>query len=184
MELLDSGCNTTTSRRQNTNYESDNHRLSGMLSDSQSEKEAPTGQQQFIALMNPLYLKDSKGTLTWTPAHPEKRNSMSVNWSRDDCLNHIADIVAGGLTDFDINCQFNFIQLQAEDIMGSLILPNNWTLNMKVGSTPILAELQQQIDNWSLMRYLQRRDEYRAELIIARPPVAAQIYDVPKEPNQ
>ena len=58
---------------------------------------------------------------------------------------------------------------------------------MKGGSTPILAGLQQQIDNWRLMTYLQRRDECRDELLIPRPPkwtdttpaLAAQIYDVP-----
>ena len=58
---------------------------------------------------------------------------------------------------------------------------------MKDGSTPILAGLQQQIDNSRLVTYLQRRDEYRAELIIPRPPrwtdttpvLAAQIYNVP-----
>ena len=66
---------------------------------------------------------------------------MSANWSRDDCLNHVADRVAGELTDFDIDCQYNFIQLQAEDLMVSLVLPNSWTLNMKDGSTPILAGL-------------------------------------------
>ena len=72
--------------------------------------------------------------------------------------------------------------------MECLILPNSWRLNMKDGSTPILAGLQQQIDNWRLVTYLQRRDEYRSELIIPRPPrwtditpaLAAQIYDVPK----
>ena len=72
--------------------------------------------------------------------------------------------------------------------MESLVLPDSWTLNIKDGSTPILAGLQQQIDNWRLVTYLQRRDEYRAELIIPRPPrrtdttpaLAAQIYDVPE----
>ena len=53
--------------------------------------------------------------------------------------------------------------------MEILVLPNSWTLNMKGGSTPILAGLQQQIDNWRLVTYLRRRDEYRAELIIPIP---------------
>ena len=37
----------------------------------------------YIAQMNPLlhYLKDFKDKIRWTPAHPEKRNSISVNWS-------------------------------------------------------------------------------------------------------
>ena len=112
---------------------------------------------------------------------------MSSNWSRDDCLNHEADRVAGGLTNFDIDCQYNFIQLQAKDIMESLILPNSWTLNMKDGFTPILAGLPQQIDNWRLVTCLQRRDEYRAEVIMPRPSrwtnttpaLVAQIYDIP-----
>ena len=60
----------------------------------------------YIELMNPLqhYLKDFKGKMRWTPAHPEKRNSMSANWTRDDCLNHVADKVATGQVDFDIDC--------------------------------------------------------------------------------
>ena len=53
------------------------------------------------------------------------RDSMSANWSRDDCLNHVADRVPGGLTNFDIDYKYNFIQLQAVDIMESLILPKN-----------------------------------------------------------
>ena len=100
-------------------------------------------------------MKDFKGASRWTPAHPEKRNSMSANLSRGDCLNHVADGVAGGLTDFDIDCQYNVIQLPAKDIMKSLVLPNSLALNMKDGSTPILAGLQQQIDNWTFT-YLQR----------------------------
>ena len=82
-------------------------------------KQHPQLNNNYIALMTPLqhYLKDFKGTLRWTPAHPEKRNAISANWSRDDCLNHVADRVAGGLADFGIGCQYNFIQLQAEDII-------------------------------------------------------------------
>ena len=118
---------------------------------------------------------------------PKKRNSMSGNWARDNCVNHVADRVAGGPKDFDIDYQYHYIQLQADDIMESLVLPNNWTLNMKDGSTPILDGLQQQTENWRLATYLKRRDEHRAELIIPRPPrwadttpaLAAQIYDAP-----
>ena len=59
---------------------------------------------------------------------------------------------------------------------------------MKDGSTPTLAGLQQQIDNWKLVTNLQRGEEYRVDLIIPSPPrwtditpaFAAQIYDVPK----
>ena len=81
--------------------------------------------------------------IRWTPAYPEKRKSMPANWPRDDCLNHVADRVAGGLADFDIDCQYNNMRLQAEDIMESLVLPNSWTLNMKDGSTPKRSRLQQ-----------------------------------------
>ena len=51
--------------------------------------------KNYIALMGPLqyYLKEFEGTLRWTPDHPEKRNSMTANWSRDGCLNHVADRV-------------------------------------------------------------------------------------------
>ena len=112
---------------------------------------------------------------------------MSTNWSRDDCLNHVADSVAGGLTDFDIDCEYNFIELRAEDIIESLVLSESWTLNMKDEPTLILAGLHQQIDNWRLVAYLKKREEYRAELIIPRPPrwtditpaLAAQIYSLP-----
>ena len=52
-----------------------------------------------------LYLKDFKGAFRWTPALPEKRNSMSANWSRDDCLNHVADRVERGL----IYCRYYLI---------------------------------------------------------------------------
>ena len=50
------------------------------------------------------YLKDFKGTIRWTPADPEKRNTMSANWSRDK--------VATGNVDFDIDCQYELIELQ------------------------------------------------------------------------
>ena len=111
---------------------------------------------------------------------------MSANWSRDDCLNHVADKVTIGNVDFDIDCQYELIELQAE--MMDLIQPNSWSLQMKDGSTPILASFQQQIDNWRLVTYLQKRDDYRAKLAIPRPPrwtdttpaLAAQIYDVHK----
>ena len=86
-----------------------------------------------------INLKVFKGTLRWTPAHQKKRNFMSAKWSRDVCLNHVADRVAEGLTDFYIDCRYNLIQLHAEDIMENLIPPNSWALNMNDGSTPILA---------------------------------------------
>ena len=39
---------------------------------------------------------------------------------------------------------------------------------MKNGTTPILAGIQQQIYNWRLVIYLQKRDDYRANLAIPR----------------
>ena len=48
---------------------------------------------------------------------------------------------------FDIDCQHELIELQAEEIMKDLIQPNSWSLQIKDGSTPILAGIQQQIDN-------------------------------------
>ena len=52
-------------------------------------------------------MKDYKGTIRWTPAPQltEKRISMLANWSKDECLNPIADKVATGNVDFDIDCQ-------------------------------------------------------------------------------
>ena len=96
--------------------------------------------------MNPLqhYLNGFKGTIRWTPAHPEKSNSMSADWSRDDCLNHVADKVVIGNVDFDKEYQYELIELQVENIMKDLILPNSWSLQMKDGTTPILAGIQQQ----------------------------------------
>ena len=40
---------------------------------------------------------------------------------------------------------------------------------MKDGTTPILAGMKQQIDNWRLMTYLLKRDEYKAKLAIPGP---------------
>ena len=49
---------------------------------------------------------------------------MSSNWSRDDCLNYAVDKVAIGNVDFDIDYQYELIELQAENTMQDLILPN------------------------------------------------------------
>ena len=73
-------------------------------------------------------MKAFNGATGWTPAQPEKRNSMSATWLRDDCLNHIADKAALGKVDVDIDCQYKIIELQAEDIMKDIILPNSWSL--------------------------------------------------------
>ena len=60
---------------------------------------------------------------------------MSTKWSKDDCLNHVADKIAIGNVDFDIDCQYEHIELQAEDIMKDIIIPDGWCLQMK-DSTP------------------------------------------------
>ena len=72
--------------------------------------------------------------------------------------------------------------------MKDLIIPNIWSLQMKDGSTHILVGILKQIDNWRLITHLQTRDDYRAKLVIPRPPrwtnttpaQAAQTYDVQK----
>ena len=66
---------------------------------------------------------------------------MSVNWSRDDCLNHVADTVAIGNVDFDIDCQYELIHHKGPE------QPNSWSLQMKDGTTSILAGIQQQVGN-------------------------------------
>ena len=55
--------------------------------------------------------------------------------------------------------------------MRDQILPNSWNLQMKEGgTTTILAGIQQQIDIWRLIAYLERRDKNKAQLVIPRPP--------------
>ena len=56
------------------------------------------------------YLKDYKGKSRWASAHPEKRNSMLADWSRDNCLSHVADKVAIGKVDFEIGCQHELLE--------------------------------------------------------------------------
>ena len=100
--------------------------------------------------MSPLqhYIKESEGKLRWTTAHPEKRNSMSANWSRDDCLNRVADRVAEGQVDFDIDCKYESLQVQAKNVMNSLVLPHSWMLNMKDETTPYTG--RPSTANWQL----------------------------------
>ena len=112
---------------------------------------------------------------------------MSANWSRYDCLNHVADKAAIGNVDFDIDCQYELIELQAENIMTDLILPNSWSLQMKDGTTFILVRIQQQFDKLRLVTYLLKR-QYRDKLAIPRaqrwtdttPALAAKVYDIHK----
>ena len=133
-------------------------------------------------------IKDYTGTIRWVEAHPEKRNSLSANWSRDDCLNHVADRIAGGTMDFDIDCEYEHYGISATEIMNGLKINYAWSMQAKNGTTPNLAGLQHDIDNWRLRTYMTERDEFRADLAISRPPrwtdttpaLAAQIHDVKK----
>ena len=61
---------------------------------------------------------------------------MSVNWSRDSFLAHVADKIATCKADFDIDCQYEVIEFLTADIMKDLIIPNRWSLQMKYGTTP------------------------------------------------
>ena len=95
----DSSDPSTCSTHTNINCRRGSHRLPRMLPDSKQEEKAPTAHQHQHCTHEPpttFYMKLFKGTTRWTPAHPEKKNSMPANWSRDDCLNHITDKVAIG----------------------------------------------------------------------------------------
>ena len=65
----------------------------------------PHMQATYTPLFYPLthMMRTFEGTLRWTTAHAELRNSLTENWSRDDCLNHVADKVAGGSLESDID---------------------------------------------------------------------------------
>ena len=95
--------------------------------------------------------------LRWTPAHPEKRNSIPSSWSRVDCLNHIAVRVSS--EQVEIDCRYDFVQIKADDIIHALATPHSCTLRIKDGSMTTLAGIQYQIDCWRLAAYLQERDE-------------------------
>ena len=66
---------------------------------------------------------------------------MSANWLRDK-------------VNFDKDCKLT--ERQAEHVMKVLIIPNSWCLQTKDGTTPRLVGLQQQIDIWRLVAYLQK----------------------------
>ena len=131
-----------------------------MILNSQQEEETPTAQQQLHSAHKPTTALSTSGG---------PRSSVSASWSRADCL-----------------FRYEFIQLQAEDTINSIILPYSWRLNTKNGPNTILTGLQNQIDNWRLFIFLQMRDECRDELIIPRPPkwtgttsaLGVQVYDV------
>ena len=75
------------------------------------------------------YIKEVEGKMYWKLLHSEKRNSMSANC---DCLNHVK---VAGLVDFDINCKYEFVQVQVENAMNSFKLSHSLNLNMKDGIT-------------------------------------------------
>ena len=56
---------------------------------------------------------------------------MSVKWPTDDCRNHEADRVDTSQVNFDIDCLYEFIELQAEDIVNSLIIAHSLSLYLK-----------------------------------------------------
>ena len=68
-------------------------------------------------------------------AGSSKEEELEANWSRDDSLNHVADKIATGEVDFDIDGQYELIELQTEDIMNSLIIPHRWRLQIKDRAT-------------------------------------------------
>ena len=110
------------------------------------------------------FLKDIEGKLRWTPAQPEKRNLMSANWLTDDCLHRVAGRDALGLVDFDINCKYEFLQIQAADAMDSLVVPHRWRLNTKEDTTPIQAGLPHQTGNYWLVTSAQVYDVRKSSL--------------------
>ena len=65
---------------------------------------------------------------------------MSANWLREDCLKHVADRVEAGRVHFDIDYQFEFIQIQVDDIMHELNTMHCWKLSMNDGSIPTMAK--------------------------------------------
>ena len=105
---------------------------------------------------------------------------------RDEGLNHVAGRVAAGQVDFNIDCQFQFIQVDAKGKMQSFAIPHNCRLSKKNGTNPILVRLQRQIDSSRIAAYLQERDGHREALTIPRlprwtnmtPALAAQVYNV------
>ena len=60
----------------NTNHARDSHRHLGYCQIASRAKYHQQLNNNYLAIMNPLqhYLKDFKGEIRWTPAHPERRN--------------------------------------------------------------------------------------------------------------
>ena len=61
-------------------------------------------------------------------AHTERRLPKTENWTRDECLNHLADKVARGSLEFDIETAqpTRYIVVTAKDILDSMQLPGTW----------------------------------------------------------
>ena len=104
----------TANSKHKHNSKGDYHWLTRMQSDRKREEETPTARQQLHSTDEPIhhYIKKFDGKLRSTPTHPEKCDLMSANWSREDCLNHIADKVAEGRVGFDIECKYEFVPVQ------------------------------------------------------------------------
>ena len=88
-----------------------------MLLDSQQKEAAPTTHKQLYskdypttALLGRLQRQDQEDP---SPSGEKKRN---VN------LSHVSDKIAKGKVDFDIDCQYQLIELQAEDITKDLLI--------------------------------------------------------------
>ena len=151
---------------------------------------------KYTSLTQPLAVFASRfpGTVRWTKAHPERRNSMSMNWSRDDCLNHIADKTADNSIDYAFSDDMGpasyppiSIMVTASEVLDGLQRPGMWRLTSTDGSTPLLTGLQDAFNEHRLRKYTADRDEYRASSAVPRPPkwqhstpiFAAQIFAQP-----
>ena len=128
----------------------------------------------YTSIFGPLaaMVKNYQGAIRWTKAHAERRDPNPENWTRDECLNHLADKVAGGSLDFDIETAqpTRYFVVTAKEILDSMQLPGTWKLLSTNGTIPPLDKLQQHINEHRLRRYLERRDTYRAEDPLPRPP--------------
>ena len=125
----------------------------------------PQSTPSYTPLIQPLtsLMQDFEGTLRWTKAHAEKRAYYTASWTRDECLNHIADKVAGGSLEFDVttNGPTNHINITATELLEGLRIPDAWSLQSTDGSIPPLDKLQAHIDELRLRQYQLTRDQYR-----------------------
>ena len=97
-----------------------------IITDSQQEVAALTAHKQLHCTYETTTTFESfEGAIRWTPAHPEKRCSISTNRSRDDSLNHVVDKVTIGNVDFDIDCQYELTEVQV--IRNPILLYKSFT---------------------------------------------------------